>query len=244
MNSGIREVHDSQQAQTASERLSVVIVDDDVELCSLMSEYLDPHGYQCEAFHDGSSGLAAILKSHCDLVILDVMLPVLDGFEVLRQVRRTSLVPIIMLTARTHTRDRIGGLNAGADDYLSKPFAPEELLARVSAVLRRSGQRRPLGQEVIAGSIRLNTHTREAWKDDSAIRFTSIEFDILELLVRSVGRIVSREEITAILHQRAATPSERSVDVHISHLRRKLDPGGAQMIQTVRSAGYLFGGAE
>jgi len=228
------------EVQAASDRTSIVLVDDDVELCSLVSGYLKLHGYECRSFHDGSSGLAAVLEIRCDLVILDLMLPVIDGFELLRQVRRISPVPIIMLTARSDAEDRIGCLNTGADDYLSKPFAPEELLARISAVLRRTRQAHFSKEEVTLAGIRLNTCTREVWMDERAIRLTTIEFDILDLLMHSAGRIVSRDEIAAILNHRVATARERSVDVHICHLRRKLEPRAA-LIKTVRSTGYLFG---
>src|SRR5262249_7218490 len=150
-------------------------------------------------------------------------------------------VPVIMLTARTGQPDRIAGLNAGADDYLPKPFGPEELLARIRAVLRRAG--RPAGaraQVVETGGLRLNWQTREVWRDNQPVELTSIEFDILDLLVRSSGRIVSRDELSAALYQREATPYERSLDVHMSHLRKKLQRGNRSLIRTVRGVGYLF----
>jgi two-component system response regulator CpxR len=228
-------------ARTAGQ---ILLVDDDRELCSLMSDFFSQHGFTLEAVHDGRGGLARALEPGLDLIILDVMLPVLNGFELLAQIRRRSSVPVIMLTARTEQQDRIAGLDAGADDYLPKPFGPEELLARIRAVLRRAGHTgsaKPASVE--AAGIRLNSQTREAWLDDAPVELTSIEFDILNLLVRSSGRIVSRDELSAALYQRESTPYERSLDVHMSHLRKKLERGDRALIRTVRGVGYLFSSA-
>ncbi len=227
-----------------SER-NILLVDDDVELCALMQEYFSEQGLHLEAVHDGPRGLARVFEGGFDLVLLDVMLPVMDGFEILRQIRRRSSVPVIMLTARIEERDRITGLDEGADDYLPKPFGPDELLARIRAVLRRSGQpvaSRPAVIEV--GPIRVNSRTHEVWSAGKLVDLTSIEFDIFDLLVRSAGRAVSRDEIAAVLYQREATPFERAVDVHMSHLRRKLESGGRSLIRTVRGVGYMFCAAE
>jgi two-component system response regulator CpxR len=184
--------------------------------------------------------LARALEGSYDLIILDVMLPVLDGFELLKQIRRRSSVPVIMLTARTGQHDRIAGLDAGADDYLPKPFGPEELLARMRAVLRRATQTAIQAQTAQAGDLRVNSQTREVSLAGEAIELTSIEFDILDFLVRSAGRVVSRNELAAVLYQRESTPYERTLDVHISHLRKKLEPSERVQIRTVRSVGYLF----
>jgi two-component system response regulator CpxR len=225
-------------ARTAGQ---ILLVDDDRELCSLMSDFFSQHGFSLEAVHDGRSGLARALEPGFDLIILDVMLPVLNGFELLAQVRRRSSVPVIMLTARTEQQDRIAGLDAGADDYLPKPFGPEELLARIRAVLRRAGHTGSVKSSVVeAAGLRLNSQTREVWLDDEPVELTSIEFDILDLLVRSSGRIVSRDELTAALYQRESTPYERSLDVHMSHVRKKLERGDRALIRTVRGVGYLF----
>ena len=219
----------------------ILLVDDDQELCSLMADFFSQHGFELEAAHDGRGGLARALEPGFDVIILDVMLPVLDGFEVLAQIRRRSSVPVIMLTARTGQQDRIDGLDAGADDYLPKPFGPEELLARIRAVLRRSGGGIGVRQKIVeAGGLRLNPQTREVWRDDKPIELTSLEFDILDLLARSSGRIVSRDELVAALYQRESTPYERSLDVHVSHLRKKLERGNRPLIRTVRGVGYLF----
>jgi DNA-binding response OmpR family regulator len=189
--------------------------------------------------YNGRDGLSRALENKYDLVILDVMLPVVNGFTVLGQLRRRTDVPVILLTARVHRNDRIAGLERGADDYLMKPFDPDELLARVRAVLRRA-ERVPAGDAVKTyGDIRVNLRAREVWNAGQIVELTALEFDILELLLRSVGRIVSRDELTATLLERETTPYDRSLDVHISHLRKKLERGGA-LIRTVRGVGYVF----
>jgi two-component system response regulator CpxR len=223
--------------------LSLLLVDDDAELCGMMKEYFTEAGHQLECSLDGRSGLAVALNGAHDLVILDVMLPILDGFVVLQQLRRRKDVPVIMLTARVQQQDRIQGLDAGADDYLPKPFDPDELLARVRAVLRRSEPlARPESPAMTSGNLRMDPATREVWSAGRPVELTGMEFDLLELLVRSGGRVVSREEITAALFEREATPYDRFLDVHISHLRKKLDDG-PRLIRTIRGVGYLFTGA-
>ncbi|HTX37198.1 MAG TPA: response regulator transcription factor [Bryobacteraceae bacterium] len=220
---------------------SILLVEDDLELCSLMKDYFSQQGFRIDAVHDGRTGLARSLEGEFDLILLDVMLPVLDGFELLRQLRKRSTTPVIMLTARTAQMDRVAGLNAGADDYLPKPFGPEELLARIRAVLRRTGRREtPEVQVFEAGGVRVDAQTRRASLGESDLEITAIEFDILEILVRSAGRTVSRDELAAALYQRRSTPYERSLDVHISHLRKKLEGAGRSPIRTVRGVGYLF----
>lgn len=220
---------------------SILIIDDDTELCALMKDFLTSNGLEIEAVHDGRLGLARALESNFDLVILDVMLPLLNGFELLRIMRRRSAVPVIMLTARTSEQDRVLGLNTGADDYLPKPFGADELLARVRAVLRRTKRVDVIGAERIsAGGVELNPQTREAFFQGEPVDLTSIQFDILEFLVRSAGRTVSRDELATVLYQRPSTPYERSLDVHISHLRRKLNDTRGALINTIRGVGYLF----
>lgn len=190
---------------------------------------------------DGPTGLSRAIGGDHDLIILDVMLPVLDGFEVLRQLRQRSVKPVIMLTARSAQEDRVGGLNSGADDYLHKPFAPEELLARINALLRRVQGFAGTEPGVLhAGSVRLNVSTRECWLKGQPVDLTVFEFDILAVLVNRPGRTISRDELTAALYHRRATPYERSLDVHISHLRKKLETDGHPIIRTIRGVGYLF----
>jgi len=169
-----------------------------------------------------------------------VMLPVLDGFAVLRQLRRQSNVPVIMLTARASEQDRVGGLGEGADDYLVKPFAAAELLGRIRAVLRRTLQRPdPAPSVVQVGDLRVDALNRAVAFRGAALELTPTEFTILEVLMRAAGRIVSRDELSGVLYQRQTTPYERSLDVHVSHLRRKLEGVGWSAIRTVRGQGYI-----
>jgi two-component system response regulator CpxR len=230
---------------------TVLIVDDDLELCALLSQYLSRRGYQVSAVHDGATGLRHALTEQYSLLILDVMLPVLDGFEVLRQLRRRSNMPVIMLTARAAEADRVQGFQEGVDDYLVKPFAAAELLGRVNAVLRRAaGLQMTAPRLTTTGALTLDAEAHEAFLQGRPLGLTAIEFAILGVLVRAAGRIVSRDELTAALHQREATPYERGVDMHVSHLRRKIaaagsavDPGPGEStacaIRTVRGVGYL-----
>jgi two-component system, OmpR family, response regulator CpxR len=220
--------------------LSVLLVDDDAELCELMQEFFARRGIRLDTVQDGRRGLSRALAGGHDLLLLDVMMPGLDGFELLRLVRRQSQVPVIMLTARTAQMDRVAGLDAGADDYLPKPFGPEELLARIRAVLRRAGSTpSPRPESLEIGGVRIDPAAREAWADGRKVDTTSIEFDLLELLIRSAGRIISRNELMAALYQRPASPFDRALDVHISHVRKKLGDRG-DLICTVRGSGYLF----
>jgi two-component system response regulator CpxR len=219
---------------------AILMVDDDEQLCELMTEFLAREGYEVSAVHDGASGLREALNGGYALAILDVMLPVLDGFAVLRQLRRQSNLPVIMLTARAGEQDRVGGLGEGADDYLVKPFAAAELLARIRAVLRRALQRSDLVPSVVqVGELRVDAHTRTVSVRGAPLELTPTEFTILEVLMRAGGRIVSRDELSAVLYQRETTPYERSLDVHVSHLRRKLEDVGWTAIRTVRGQGYI-----
>lgn len=216
------------------------MVDDDEGLCELVKEFLGREGYDVATVHDGASGLGAALDGSFALVILDVMLPVLDGFAVLRQLRRQSNVPVIMLTARAGEQDRVGGLGEGADDYLVKPFAAAELLARIRAVLRRALQRPDLVPSLVqVGDLRVDVLNRAASFRGAPVELTPTEFTILEVLMRAVGRIVSRDELSGVLYQRQTTPYERSLDVHVSHLRKKLEGVGWTAIRTVRGQGYI-----
>ncbi len=223
---------------------SILLIDDDVGLCSLMAEFFAEHDFRVDAVHDGASGLATAFLGKHDLVLLDVMLPVLDGFHVLQRLRQRTSIPVIMLTARGAQQDRIAGLDAGADDYIAKPFGPHELLARVRAVLRRTGSGRSAAGPVAGSDIELNPRTREVRKAKVPVVVTSFEFDILDILMRSAGHVVSRDELATVLYNREATPFERSIDVHISHLRKKLETGNRALIRTVRGVGYLFVAAD
>jgi DNA-binding response OmpR family regulator len=221
-------------------QLSLLLVDDDAELCGMMREFFTESGHRLDTAFSGREGLAIALRGAYDLMILDVMLPGLDGLALLEQLRRKKDMPVIMLTARVQQHDRILGLNSGADDYLPKPFDPDELLARIRAVLRRTqGPDRQNDATVTLGGVTMNASTREVWCSGSPIELTSMEFDLLDLLMRSAGQVVSRDQITSVLFEREATPYDRFLDVHISHLRKKLE-GGRNLIRTIRGVGYVF----
>jgi len=213
-------------------------------LCGMMKEFFAGAGHCLDSVHNGREGLACALHGKYDLLILDVMLPEIDGLTVLQQLRRHKSLPVIMLTARVHRQDRILGLNLGADDYLPKPFDPDELMARIQAVLRRASPAMQRGDLTLeAGKIRLDLSARAAWSAGAPVELTSLEFDLLELLMRSKGSVVSREQITALLFEREATPYDRFLDVHISHLRKKLN-GGRGLIRAIRGVGYVFTGTD
>lgn len=233
------------KAESTPDGASILLVDDDVELCMLVREYLERAGHRVECVHNGREGLARALTGAHELIILDGMLPALDGLEVLRQLRRRNSTPVIMLTARTQEEDRVTGLDSGADDYLPKPFSPSELSARIRAVLRRyRGANLAEPERLRCGALELNPVTRVVRQSGEEIGLTEIEFQILELLMRSMGRVVSRDEISAVLYQRESTPYERGVDVHVSHLRKKIEANGAQLIRTVRGVGYVLAADE
>lgn len=224
-------------------KASLLLIDDDVEMADLLGEYLGGEGYALECAHDGEQGLQRALGASHDLVLLDVMMPKLDGFQVLTRLRQKSTVPVMMLTARGDGGSRITGLKAGADDYLPKPFDPEELLLRVEAILRRSkapdAAKKPGERPLEASGIRVDPGARMTWRDGEPVEMTTIEYDILEALIRSAGHVVSRDDLMMKLYGRLATPLDRSVDVHISHIRRKLERG-QPLIRTVRGIGYQF----
>ena len=220
--------------------MHILLVDDDAELCALLTEFLRREGFTVDCAHDGHQGLEMALKPGVDLVVLDVMLPGIDGFEILKRLRQHSKVPVMMLTARGEDVDRIVGLELGADDYLPKPFNPKELAARIRAVLRRYAPRPPApSSRVEMNGIILNPGTREVFSNGKPVELTTFEFDILELLMRSAGRVLSRDALMENFYSRKATPFDRSLDMHISHLRKKLENGDA-LIKTIRGVGYQF----
>ena len=218
--------------------MRILIVDDDEELAGLLSELLTREGFRVDMQHDGPKGLATALGGGFDLLILDVMLPGMDGFEILRRVRRESRLPVLMLTARGEDEDRIIGLELGADDYLPKPFNTRELVARVRAIMRRLEERRP-GIKFEVNGISIDPGTRDVTRNGTPVEVTTFEFDILEALMRAAGRVVSRDDLMEELYGRKATPFDRSVDMHISHLRKKLETD-KPLIKTVRGVGYQF----
>lgn len=220
--------------------MHILLVDDDAELCSLLTEFLKREGFTVDCAHEGHLGLERALQPGVDLVVLDVMLPGIDGFEILRRLRPQSKVPVMMLTARGEDVDRIVGLELGADDYLAKPFNPRELAARIRAILRRYEPRPPVvSSRLEVNGVVLDPGTRTVFSHRKPVELTTFEFDILELLMRSAGRVLSRDALMENFYSRKATPFDRSIDMHISHLRKKLEQGEA-LIKTIRGVGYQF----
>jgi len=222
----------------------VLIVDDDVELTELVSEYLRPEGFDIEPVHTGDAGLDRALSGEHVMVVLDVMLPGMNGLDVLRRLRSQSQVPVIILTARGDDVDRIVGLEIGADDYLPKPFNPRELVARIRAILRRAqpGALSEDGQKVNVGDVSLDPSSRTVRRGNEAIELTSVEFSLLEILMREAGHVVTREQIAKDVLGRRFMAYDRSIDMHVSKLRRKLgpQPDGDERIKTIRGIGYIY----
>jgi two-component system response regulator CpxR len=218
----------------------ILIIDDDAELCALLKELLSREGYSVECENDGRRGLEAALGGDFRLVVLDVMLPRMDGFEILRRLRQQSKVPVLMLTARGEDTDRIIGLELGADDYLSKPFNSRELAARIRAILRRMEPREAPAGRLEVNGIAIDPGSRSAWRRGEPVELTTFEFDILEMLMRTAGRVLSRDALMEQMYNRKSTPFDRSIDMHISHLRKKLEQEGKPLIKTVRGVGYQF----
>ena len=226
----------------------ILVIDDDKKLCRLVRDYLQPMGYEVVAVHAGPEGVLRATEESWSAVILDVMLPGLDGFEVLRQIRRTSDVPILMRTARGEEADRIVGLEMGADDYLPKTFSTRELLARLRAVMRRgvrgsaTDEAKDVVPELVVGQLRVNLNTRVAVVGDHPLSLTPVEFDLLASLARARGRVRTREQLLEEIRDRNYDVFDRSIDVHISALRKKLgdDPKSPRFIRTLRTAGYML----
>ncbi len=221
-------------------RQSILIVDDDRELGQMLAEYLGADGWRVEVVHEGRTGLNAALEDTFDAMVLDVMLPGMNGFEVLRALRARSTMPVIMLTARGEETDRIVGLELGADDYLPKPFNPRELSARLRAILRRA--RPGLEGRLSAGSLTLEHASRQVSLDGESIDLTAAEFAVLEKLMENPGEVVHKELLARHALGRELQPFERSIDTHVSRLRGKLGPmaNGEARIQAVRGRGYVL----
>ncbi|MCC6810196.1 MAG: response regulator transcription factor [Deltaproteobacteria bacterium] len=219
----------------------ILIVEDDQEIASLLETYLGKEGYQCEIARDGEAGLAMALARPPALVVLDLMLPLLPGIDVLKKIRRNSRVPVIVLTARGEDKDRIAGLELGADDYLPKPFNPRELAARIKAVLRRVDTP-PVKDTLRFGPLVIDLSAYTATLDGKAVELTTIEFAILRELALAYGRVMSREVLLERVRNREFEVFDRSIDVHVSHVRQKLgdDAKDPRWIKTVRGVGYLF----
>ncbi|MDD2767706.1 MAG: response regulator [Methylococcus sp.] len=223
----------------------LLLIDDDTALCELLSEYLALEGYAVEAVHDGVAGLAAALSGRYRLALLDVTLPRLNGFEVLKRIRQESSLPVLMLTARGDDFDRVVGLEIGADDYLPKPFNHRELVARIKAILRRTDpdSRPASGTKLIEiDDLSINPANREVRRAGVPIELTAAEFLLLKTLGENPGTLVGRDELTRIVLHRRLTPFDRAIDMHVSNLRRKLGdkPDGSPRIRTVRGSGYFY----
>jgi two-component system response regulator CpxR len=232
--------------QRPSRSNRILIIDDDRDLCWLIHDYLEPLGYEVICVHDGLQGLQEAQEHEFDAIVLDIMLPAMDGLEVLRRLRAQSDVPVLMLTARGEEPDRIVGLELGADDYLPKTFSTRELLARLRAVTRRTGRRGDAADEeeppIVVGDLHIHPDSRTAVLGDRPLQLTPLEFDLLACLAQARGRVKTREQLIEAVADRKYEIFDRSIDVHISSLRRKLgdNPRKPRYIRTYRSVGYMF----
>lgn len=230
----------------------LLVIDDDIELCELLTDYLSGEGFDVRTVNHGEQGAVQALAEDYALIVLDVMLPGMNGFDVLRKIRETSKVPVIMLTARGDDIDRIVGLEMGADDYLPKPFNPRELIARIRAVQRRSESieqskaASTRSEELAVGDIVLCQTNRSVKQNGVAVDLTSVEFTLLEILLRQAGEVISREDLVEKALGRRLSAYDRSIDVHVSALRKKLGHqyGTAERIKTIRGIGYLYARTE
>ena len=221
----------------------ILLADDDTELTEMLSQYLGAEGFAVEAAHDGDSALARARSGAFDLLVLDVMMPGKNGFDVLRELRRHSLMPVLMLTARDEDVDSIVGLELGADDYLPKPCNPRVLVARIRALLRRAaGAESHAPQTLAFGDLEMHTGTRRVTRDGEPVALTSTEYSVLEVLLRAAGHAVSKADLSERALGRKLTRYDRSLDMHVSSLRRKLGPlpNGEERIKTVRGVGYQY----
>jgi two-component system response regulator CpxR len=224
---------------------NLLLIDDDKELCSMLQSYLAQEGFQADAIHSGETAVDKVLSNDYQLVILDIMLPGLSGFEVLKTIREESSVPVLMLTARGEDVDSVVGLELGADDYLAKPCSPRVLVAHIRAILRRSeSSKYSLGvdEELCIGDIELYSNSRTVYREKDPVSLTSTEFTILETLMRNAGSIVNKGELSEIALGRKLAHFDRSLDVHISNVRKKLGFISDQnnKIKTIRNVGYLY----
>jgi len=223
----------------------LLLVDDDQELCQLLQEYLSTEGFDVTMAHDGEQALVITSQNTFEVIILDVMLPIHNGFDVLRRLRDYCQTPVLMLTAKGETVDRIIGLEMGADDYLPKPCNPRELVARLRAILRRTdakGEEEKSTDNLEVGQLQISLGSRSATFADQPINLTGAEFTVLELLMRSAGNVISKEQLTEQALGRKLTPYDRSIDVHVSNIRKKLTSLGASkdLIINIRGAGYML----
>ena len=224
----------------------LLIADDDQELCTLLTEYLASEGFDVECVHDGERAVEQVLAENYDLMVLDIMMPKMNGFDVLREVRKTQSVPVLMLTARGDDVDRIVGLEMGADDYLPKPCNPRELVARIRAILRRvqSVETGAAAQTLtlVIDDVEIRPSSRQVLVTGGSVELTSTEFSVLALLMRRAGEVVTKKQLTEEVLERKLSQYDRSMDMHVSNIRRKLGrtPAGDERIKTIRGVGYLY----
>jgi DNA-binding response OmpR family regulator len=231
-------------SETSAKR--ILVIDDDVELCQLINRFLTQEGFEMEAVNNGTTGAERALSRNYALVVLDVMMPEVNGFDVLRRIRAQSHIPVLMLTAKGDALDRVLGLEMGADDYLAKPFNPQELVARIRAILRRikpqtddaKRSRTPL----LVGDVEMDRGARVVRRQGEMVNLTSVEFDLLEVLLQSAGQVISRETLTRDVLGREFSPFDRSIDTHVCNLRKKIGllPQGTERIKGVRGIGYVY----
>jgi two-component system response regulator CpxR len=224
----------------------ILIIDDDEELCELVSEYLSVEGFEVDVIHDGESGLQLALNEEHDLIILDVMLPKKNGFDVLRELRKESKIPVLMLTARGEDMERIVGLEIGADDYLPKPFNPRELVARLRAILRRienaENSKKLSSEKIKVEDLEISVAGRTARVDGAKLGLTAVEFDLLVALVKETGNVIKKEDLSLRVLERELSPFDRSLDMHVRKKKKKLGKhkNGEERIKTIRSVGYIY----
>jgi DNA-binding response OmpR family regulator len=225
-------------------REKILVVDDEVKIVHVVRAYLEKEGYQVVAAYDGQQALDAARREHPDLIILDLMLPEMSGWDVCRSLRQESDVPVIMLTAQDEDTDKIVGLKLGADDYVTKPFNPKELMARVQAVLRRAGREAPKTRLLKAGGLRIDVDRREVRIDEREVHLTPTEFDLLVALAEHPGRVLSREQLLDRVAGGYLEGYDRAIDSHIKNLRQKIepDPRRPRYVLTAFGVGYKFAG--
>lgn len=224
----------------------ILVIDDDVEMCGMLAEYLQSRGMNVESVHNGEQGLKRALSGEHSLIVLDIMLPGIQGIELLRRLRTESNARVLLLSARGEEVDRVVGLEVGADDYVPKPFSPRELLARIRAILRRPEASPSMKQgppeRIVVGDVEMNFGNRTTKRGSEEVDLTALEFNLLQLLLRNAGRVVTRDQVAKEVLERQFSAFDRSMDVHVSKLRHKLGPlpSGAERIKSVRSVGYIY----
>ena len=232
------------QAQSKSER--ILVIDDDVELCKLVTRYLTQEGFSIDSVNAGAPGAEQALSGNHSLVVLDIMMAGDNGFDVLRRIRAQSRIPVLMLTAKGDALDRVLGLEMGADDYLPKPFNPQELAARIRAILRRAKPDASPRAPLTVGDVEIDAGARVARRRGEIVNLTTVEFDLLEVLLRAAGQVVGRDKLTRDVLGREFSPFDRSIDTHVCNLRKKIGtlPDGTERIKGVRGIGYLYAASE